>query len=211
MRIVSFIVVTALVGMLTSCSCSKTGDSAQVNGGTEQVAGDDQSAGNDAGSEAENNVSEEAESSNDAGGQEGNGMAQNDETERTVDTRADAEREEARKKAEAEEANFAENISVRVENVSNRLLSKYEYEIYIENSNEVLSLQKLKMKVRYLNKKGVDLGKTAFERSIVVEPGETGMLEWSVDWVNLELGTKECELTVESVESNIGSFKDREV
>lgn len=197
MKFLSLFVLVALLA--TACSSSQNGNGASSEGqGSEHSEGGDGHADHDGdASNDENRTDTEQEMSKEetGGGDDAStGDADNG----------------ALLKAEAEVADFSSNIALKTENISNRLLSKFEYDLFVENNNEVLSLTKIKINVEYLSKRGESLGKTVIERAITVAPGESSKIYWSVDWVNIEVGTKECKFSIGSVESNVGSFQDLE-
>ncbi|MFY0675343.1 MAG: hypothetical protein JXQ87_18245 [Bacteroidia bacterium] len=109
--------------------------------------------------------------------------------------------------AMAELDNFSSNISLESDNVTKRLLSRYDYKLYVENRNKVLSLESVKVRVVYIDKKGANLGETTISRTMDVLPGEKKMIDWGIDWIKLKEGTKGCEFSIIESTSNIDSFK----
>lgn len=106
-----------------------------------------------------------------------------------------------------EDKTFIDNIGFQSINASKKLLSKYEYELYFENNNKILSLHNVNMKVVYKGKEGEILGEDTFEESLSVAPGEKKKVEWSVDWINLVDGTRACEFSIEKTENNLEDMK----
>lgn len=199
MKLFSLFATIALLA--TACSSSqKEGSSASEQQDTEQAATDMVATDENSETETQDADTEEAPMSNEETGAAGS----------DADKAGNDAKNSELSAAQAELADFAKNISLEAENNSKRLLSKYEYDLVIDNSNSVLSVQKVKIKVEYFSKKHEDLGGTYIQRDISIKPGDTGKIYWSVDWIKLKDGTKECKFSIESVESNIAEFEQRE-
>ncbi|MBI1185621.1 hypothetical protein GC194_15240 [bacterium] len=109
--------------------------------------------------------------------------------------------------AQKEQKIFANRVSIAAENVSKRLLSKYEYILTLKNENKVLSVVQVEIKVDFLSKDGENLGTKTIRKNITIKPNGTNSFDWSIDWINLEEGTKTCEFSIVKVESNISEFE----
>ena len=109
--------------------------------------------------------------------------------------------------AKQESTYFKSNIVFRAKDVTRKLMGKYEYELYIKNQNRILTLDKIELKIEYLGKKNEDLGSTRLIRKVDLQPGESTIIDWGVDWAFLEDGTRKCAFTVSDLENNIEAFR----
>ena len=109
--------------------------------------------------------------------------------------------------AKQENEYFKSNVDFRVKDVTKKLMGKYEYELFIKNKNRFLSLDQIELKIEFLGKRNEDLGGSRLIRNVDLQPGESVIIDWGVDWAFLEDGTRKCAFTISDLENNFEAFK----